>query len=199
MLIGCRGLRSDVGQHWLNRECNGYQVKLAPDSPVSYSRIWGWRIWCQLPLVQYHSLWSPSIVTWWSLCERRYAIIEISGSQKYILPISPKSFCNYEHSRNQPFSIKRRQNMYICVRISIYVYAHVCICMRMYVCINVSISLEFRFLTQFQWREAYVLDNWQLAKLPQSGGREFDPRRVHDNLSVPLWVYMRFPVPEHQN
>ena len=55
------------------------------------------------------------------------------------------------------------------------------------------------FLTQFQWHEANVLDNWQLAELPQSGGREFDPRRVHDNLSVPLWVYMRFPVPEHQN
>ena len=35
--------------------------------------------------------------------------------------------------------------------------------------------------------------------MPQSGGREFDPRLVHDNLSVPLWVYMRFPVPEHQN
>ena len=62
-----------------------------------------------------------------------------------------------------------------------------------------GMSLELRFLTQFQWREAYVLDNWQLAELPQSGGREFDPRRVHDNLSVPLWVYMRFPVPEHQN
>ena len=42
---------------------------------------------------------------------------------------------------------------------------------------------------------ANVLDNWQLAELPQSGGREFDPRRVHDNLSVPLWVYMRFSVP----
>ena len=57
------------------------------------------------------------------------------------------------------------------------------------------------FFTQFQWREAYVLDNcnWQLAELPQSGGREFDPRRVHDNLSVPLWVSMRFPVPGHQN
>ena len=55
------------------------------------------------------------------------------------------------------------------------------------------------FLTQFQWHEASVLDNWQLAELPQSGGREFYPRRVHDNLSVPLWVYMRFPVPEHQN
>ena len=53
------------------------------------------------------------------------------------------------------------------------------------------------FLTHFQWREAYVLDNWQLAELPQSGGREFDPRWVHDNLSVLLWVYMRFPVPEH--
>ena len=39
---------------------------------------------------------------------------------------------------------------------------------------------------------------WQLAELLQSGGREFDPRRVHENLSVPLWVYMRFPVPEHQ-
>ena len=55
------------------------------------------------------------------------------------------------------------------------------------------------FMARFQWREAYVLDNWQLAELPQSGGREFDPRLVHDNLSVPLWVYMRFPVPEHQN
>ena len=55
------------------------------------------------------------------------------------------------------------------------------------------------FLARFQWREAYVLDNWQLAELPQSGGREFDPRQVHDNLSVPLWVYMRFPVPEHQH
>ena len=133
-----------------------------------------------------------------------------------------------------------------------------------------GMSLELRFFTQFQWREAYVLDSWrsclslevvssipagstiiyrflcgficvslcqsikikptnmyiasaraqfmslelrffyaisvawsvragQLAELPQSGGREFDPRRVHDNLSVPLWVYMRFPVPEHQN
>ena len=55
------------------------------------------------------------------------------------------------------------------------------------------------FLARFQWCEAYVLDNWQLTELPQSGGREFDPRLVHDNLSVPLWVYMRFPVPEHQN
>ena len=55
------------------------------------------------------------------------------------------------------------------------------------------------FFTQFQWHEAIVLDNWQLAELTHSGGREFDPRRVHDNLSVPLWVYMHFPVPEHQN
>ena len=55
------------------------------------------------------------------------------------------------------------------------------------------------FLTQFQWHEANLLDNWQLAELPQSGGCEFDPRMVHDNLSVPLWVYMRFPVPKHQN
>ena len=60
-------------------------------------------------------------------------------------------------------------------------------------------SLELRFLARFQWREAYVLDNWQLAEMLQSGGREFDPRRVQDILSVPLWVNMRFPVPEHQN
>ena len=59
-------------------------------------------------------------------------------------------------------------------------------------------SLELRFLARFHWREAYVLDNWQLAEFPQSGGREFDPHRVHDHLSVPLWVNMRFPVPEHQ-
>ena len=51
-----------------------------------------------------------------------------------------------------------------------------------------SMSLELCLLTQCQWREAIVLDNWQLAELPQSGGREFDPRRVHDNLSVSLWV-----------
>ena len=62
-----------------------------------------------------------------------------------------------------------------------------------------GMSLELRFFTQFQWHEANVLDNWQLAELPQSGGREFDPRRVHDILSVPLWVYMRFPVSDHQN
>ena len=64
---------------------------------------------------------------------------------------------------------------------------------------SAATGMSLEFLARFQWREAYVLDNWQLAELPQSGGREFDPRRVHDNLSVPLWVYMRFPVPEHQN
>ena len=62
-----------------------------------------------------------------------------------------------------------------------------------------GMSLELRFFARFQWREAYVLHNWKLAELPQSGGREFDPLRVQDNLSVPLWVNMRFPVPEHQN
>ena len=61
---------------------------------------------------------------------------------------------------------------------------YVCVCVCMYACMYVCM---------------YVLHNWQLAVLPQSGGREFDPRRVHDNLSVPLWVYMRFPVPAHQN
>ena len=55
------------------------------------------------------------------------------------------------------------------------------------------------FFTQFQWHEVDVLDNWQLVVLPQSGGCELDPRGVHDNLSVPLWVYMHFSVPEHQN
>ena len=55
------------------------------------------------------------------------------------------------------------------------------------------------FLTQFQWHEANVLDNWQLARLPKSGGSEFDPHWVHDNSLVPLWVYMSFLAPEHQN
>ena len=63
----------------------------------------------------------------------------------------------------------------------------------------IGMGCRVQVLARFQWREAYVLDNWQLAELPQSGGREFDPHRVHDNLSVPLSVYMRFPVPEHQN
>ena len=70
------------------------------------------------------------------------------------------------------------------------------VCVYIYVCVYVY---ELCFSTQFQWHESNVLDNWQLAELPQSEGLEFDPHRVHDNLSVPLWVYMRFSVPEHQN
>ena len=38
-----------------------------------------------------------------------------------------------------------------------------------------------------------------VCMVPQSGGSEFDSRWVHDDLSVPLWDCMRFPVPEHQN
>ena len=62
-----------------------------------------------------------------------------------------------------------------------------------------GMSLGLCFQKQFQWHEAYVLDNWQLAGLPQSRCRQFTPRQVHDNLSVPFWGYVRFPVPEHQN
>ena len=74
-------------------------------------------------------------------------------------------------------------HVYVYVYVNVYVYVY---------------RYGIVFLTQFEWHEANVLDNWQLAELPQSGGREFDPRRVHDNLSVPLWVYMRFPMPEYQ-
>ena len=93
--------------------------------------------------------------------------------------------------------------MCMCMYMYVYVYVYVYACAFQTGCqlssAATGTSLELRFLARFQWREAYVLDNWQLAELPQSGGREFDPRLVHDNLSVPLWVYMRFPVPEHQN
>ena len=44
------------------------------------------------------------------------------------------------------------------------------------------------FLAQFPWYEMNIWNNWQLAVLPQSGGTEFDPHSVHDNLSVPLSV-----------
>ena len=47
-------------------------------------------------------------------------------------------------------------------------------------------------------RACWTTGSWRSClSLEVSGGREFDPRRVHDNVSVPLWVYMRFPVPEH--
>ena len=39
----------------------------------------------------------------------------------------------------------------------------------------------------------------QPAVVPQPGGSEFDPHWVHGNLSIPLWVYMRFCMPELQN
>ena len=35
-----------------------------------------------------------------------------------------------------------------------------------------------------QWHEVNVLDNWQLAVLPQSGGSEFDSHWVHDSFRV---------------
>ena len=43
-------------------------VKLAPDSPASYSRIWGWRIWCQ-PHVgcSWRGLSNPHRLHRWSL------------------------------------------------------------------------------------------------------------------------------------
>ena len=53
-------------------------------------------------------------------------------------------------------------------------------------------------LTQFQWHEAILLDNWQLAVLPQCGGHELHLHRVHDNLSVPFRLYMGFPLSGRQ-
>ena len=61
-----------------------------------------------------------------------------------------------------------------------------------------GMSLGLCFLTQFQWHSANVLDSWQLVVLPQSGGHEFNPLWVHNNLSVPLWVNIYFPVPGHK-
>ena len=91
----------------------------------------------------------------------------------------------------------------ICIRIRICAYAQFKInthrCWNWHLCIPDGLSvvqcslghaIGVVFLTQLQWHEANVLDNWQLAELPQCGGREFDPRRVHNNLSVPLWVYI---------
>ena len=46
------------------------------------------------------------------------------------------------------------------------------------------------FLTQFLWHETNVLDNWQLAALTQSGGSEFNPRWVLDNLS--FYFYFKY-------
>ena len=95
-------------------------------------------------------------------------------------------------------SIEINNNKYVCM--------YACMCWNRHMCIPDSVVqcslghvIGVAFFYAISGREAHVLDKWQLAELPQSGGREFDPRRVHDNLSVPLWVYMRFPVPEHHN
>ena len=49
-------------------------------------------------------------------------------------------------------------------------------------------SLGLWFLAHFLWNETNLLDNWQLALLPCSGGIKFDPRLVRDNLSAPSWI-----------
>ena len=54
-----------------------------------------------------------------------------------------------------------------------------------------GMSLGLCFFTQFH--EANVLDNWQLAVLPQSGCREFNSHRVHDNSSVTFVGLHAFP------
>ena len=51
------------------------------------------------------------------------------------------------------------------------------------------LPLGLCLLTQFLWRETNVLDNLQLVVLPQSGGTEFGPHSVHDNLWVPFRLY----------
>ena len=42
--------------NWLQVSWEWTNVKLAPDSPASYSRIWGWWIWCQ-----FHVGWEPAV------------------------------------------------------------------------------------------------------------------------------------------
>ena len=62
-----------------------------------------------------------------------------------------------------------------------------------------GISWGLCLLTRFQPPEANELDNWQVALFSQSRGSEFNPDWVHENLMVPLWVCMHFPVWVHQN
>ena len=55
-------------------------VKLAPYSPASYSRIWDWRIWCQL-----HVSKLPTLLHCWYTCiaEKVHYYIIISCLQMY--------------------------------------------------------------------------------------------------------------------
>ena len=79
--------------------------------------------------------------------------------------------------------------MYVCMYVCMCVCVYVCVCM--YVCMYI-------FDTNFSGieRTCWATGSWRCYL---SGGREFDPRPVHDNSSVPLLVYVRFPVPEHQH
>ena len=81
-------------------------------------------------------------------------------------------------------------------------------CLNWQLCIPDGLSVVQWSLRHFLWnvfwhnssgmkRTCLTTGSWWF--LPQPGGREFDLHRVHDNLSVPLWIYMRFPAPEHQN
>ena len=60
---------------------------------------------------------------------------------------------------------------------------------------TLGMSLGFIDAISVAWSE----HAGKLAVLTQSGGFEFNLHRIHDNSSVPLWVYMSFPVPQHQN
>ena len=97
--------------------------------------------------------------------------------------------------------------VYTCIHICMYKHMGICVyirvdecgymfectheCWNWHLCIPQGLSVVQCSIGQ--WHETNVLDNWQLVVLPQSEGSEFDSLRVHDNSSVPLWVYIRFP------
>ena len=64
---------------------------------------------------------------------------------------------------------------------------------------NITIPEHDTAINQIYGYQYWVHEiNYQINALMdqrQPGDREFNPRRIHDNLSVPLWVYMCFPVP----
>ena len=96
-----------------------------------------------------------------SVCQREFRLLVIRFQRPWV-----RILRSAEEDNLSPFDSKFAC---LCQSIKIYNNKHVCM---------------FSDTISDAWRKRAG----QLAMLPQSGGSEFDPRWVHDNLSVPLWV-----------
>ena len=134
---------------------------------IRQSRVWS------LPI------WTHYIVTQWSLCEWRYALIQTPGHTNvyYMLAHVRERFCNCEHSTTQHISGFSK----ICLSVSMCSYMYKCICpciyVHAYVCIYVWIEMCFcvcdTCISGIKHTKTKSIAFWEVNTFSLSGKRKY--------------------------